>query len=87
MRNKFWERYSCSCISRVFKNGTGDVVITYIKPLTTWFLREKDPDWDADIQDDVLEECTKYGYVYHIHVDKASNQVCATTFLKRAFKN
>ncbi|XP_020609509.1 RNA-binding protein 39-like isoform X2 [Orbicella faveolata] len=36
--------------------------------------KEKDPDWDADIRDDVLEECTKYGYVYHIHVDKASNQ-------------
>ncbi|KAL9974908.1 hypothetical protein ACROYT_G012010 [Oculina patagonica] len=36
--------------------------------------KEKDPDWDADIRDDVLEECTKYGHVYHIHVDKASNQ-------------
>ncbi|XP_015747271.1 PREDICTED: RNA-binding protein 39-like isoform X1 [Acropora digitifera] len=36
--------------------------------------KEKDPDWDADIRDDVLEECTKYGQVYHIHVDKSSNQ-------------
>nr|XP_058967640.1 RNA-binding protein 39-like isoform X3 [Pocillopora verrucosa] len=36
--------------------------------------KEKDPDWDADIQDDVLEECTKYGHVYHIHVDKTSTQ-------------
>ena len=42
-----------------------------------YFNREKDPDWDADIQDDVLEECTKYGHVFHIHVDKNSNQVCA----------
>ena len=40
------------------------------------FNREKDADWDADIRDDVLEECTKYGHVFHIHVDKASNQVC-----------
>ena len=39
------------------------------------FNREKDADWDADIQDDVLEECTKYGHVYHIHVDKSSTQV------------
>lgn len=36
--------------------------------------KEKDLDWDADIRDDVLEECTKYGHVYHIHVDKGSNQ-------------
>lgn len=45
-----------------------------------YFTREKDPDWDADIRDDVLEECTKYGQVYHIHVDKTSNQVCVTDF-------
>ncbi|CAH3025789.1 unnamed protein product [Porites evermanni] len=36
--------------------------------------KEKDVDWDADIRDDVLEECTKYGQVYHIHVDKSSTQ-------------
>lgn len=36
--------------------------------------KEKDVDWDADIKDDVLEECTKYGQVYHIHVDKSSTQ-------------
>ena len=55
-----------------------------LKPLKKlcYFSREKDPDWDADIRDDVLEECTKYGYVYHIHVDKVSNQVCITTILR-----
>ena len=33
---------------------------------------EQDPHWDSDIQDDVLEECNKYGSVVHIYVDKNS---------------
>lgn len=47
--------------------------------------REKDPDWDADIRDDVLEECTKYGHVFHIHVDKNSNQVCIESSVQFSF--
>ena len=33
---------------------------------------ENDPGWESDIQDDVLEECAKFGSVLHIHVDKFS---------------
>ena len=40
-------------------------------------LRNKDTDnhWDAEVRDDVLRECMKFGHTYHIHVDKNS-QVC-----------
>ncbi|KAJ8544078.1 hypothetical protein K7X08_028589 [Anisodus acutangulus] len=31
---------------------------------------ETDPEFDLDIKDDVKEECSKYGRVKHIHVDK-----------------
>ena len=37
--------------------------------------RETEPDWHLDIQDDVLEECNKYGNVVHIYVDKTSSEV------------
>lgn len=33
---------------------------------------ETDPDFDTEIQGDVEEECSKYGRVKHIHVDKNS---------------
>ncbi|XP_051117277.1 uncharacterized protein LOC127241996 isoform X2 [Andrographis paniculata] len=33
---------------------------------------ETDPEFDLDIRDDVQEECSKYGRVRHIHVDKNS---------------
>ncbi|XP_073279914.1 uncharacterized protein [Primulina huaijiensis] len=33
---------------------------------------ETDPEFDLDIRDDVHEECSKYGKVKHIHVDKNS---------------
>ena len=36
---------------------------------------ETDPHWELDIRDDVLEECSKYGSVVHIYVDKSS-KVC-----------
>lgn len=38
-------------------------------------FRETEPDWHLDIQDDVLEECNKYGNVVHIYVDKTSSEV------------
>lgn len=31
---------------------------------------QEDPEFDLDIKDDVHEECSKYGRVLHIHVDK-----------------
>ncbi|KAJ0097165.1 hypothetical protein Patl1_27667 [Pistacia atlantica] len=35
-------------------------------------VTESDPDFDLEIQGDVEEECSKYGRVIHIHVDKNS---------------
>ncbi|XP_044961389.1 DEAD-box ATP-dependent RNA helicase 6-like isoform X2 [Hordeum vulgare subsp. vulgare] len=32
---------------------------------------ERDPDFDLDIRDDVQDECSKFGVVKHIFVDKA----------------
>jgi hypothetical protein len=34
--------------------------------------RESEPGWDAEITDDVKEECGKYGAVQHAWVDKNS---------------
>lgn len=33
---------------------------------------ETNPTWDTEIQDDVIEECTKHGGILHVYVDKAS---------------
>jgi len=35
---------------------------------------ERDPNWDLEIREDVVEECNKHGGVQHIYVDKASSQ-------------
>jgi RNA-binding protein 39 len=40
---------------------------------------ERDPNWDQEIRDDVIEECNKHGGVLHIYVDKASAQVSVPT--------
>lgn len=37
-------------------------------------VMERDPHWDQEIRDDVIEECNKHGGVAHIYVDKASPQ-------------
>ena len=34
--------------------------------------RETEPTWDQDIAADVKDECSKYGPVSHVHVDKDS---------------
>ncbi|XP_031649747.1 RNA-binding protein 39 isoform X6 [Oncorhynchus kisutch] len=31
---------------------------------------EKEPGWDVEIQDDVIEECNKHGGIVHIYLDK-----------------
>lgn len=36
--------------------------------------QESEPNWEADIREDVIEECNKHGGVLHIFVDKASPQ-------------
>ena len=33
---------------------------------------ESEPSWESDIRDDVLEECSQYGAVLHVFVDKFS---------------
>ncbi|XP_058819939.1 RNA-binding protein 39 isoform X2 [Topomyia yanbarensis] len=33
---------------------------------------ETNPNWDSEIQDDVVEECNKHGGVMHVYVDKQS---------------
>ncbi|XP_024230816.1 RNA-binding protein 39 isoform X4 [Oncorhynchus tshawytscha] len=33
---------------------------------------EKEPGWDVEIQDDVIEECNKHGGIVHIYLDKNS---------------
>ncbi|XP_052373131.1 RNA-binding protein 39-like isoform X1 [Oncorhynchus keta] len=35
---------------------------------------EKEPGWDVEIQDDVIEECNKHGGIVHIYLDKNSPQ-------------
>merc|ERR1711915_550852 len=35
---------------------------------------EREPAWDQEIRDDVVEECNKHGSVMHIVVDKTSPQ-------------
>lgn len=35
---------------------------------------ETNSNWDAEIKDDVIEECDKHGGVLHVYVDKASPQ-------------
>jgi len=37
-------------------------------------VTEREPAWDQEIRDDVVEECNKHGSVMHIYVDKASPQ-------------
>ncbi len=34
--------------------------------------QETNPGWEADVRDDVIDECAKYGGVQHIYVDTAS---------------
>ena len=31
---------------------------------------ETDPNWDEDIREDMVEECSKHGQVEHVHVEK-----------------
>lgn len=35
---------------------------------------ETDPNWDEEIQDDVIEECNKHGGVLHVFVDTMSSE-------------
>ena len=37
-------------------------------------INEREPNWDQEISDDVIDECNKHGGVQHIYVDKASPQ-------------
>ncbi|GMH41513.1 hypothetical protein BSKO_09423 [Bryopsis sp. KO-2023] len=43
---------------------------------------ETEPSWESDIEDEVKEECSKYGEVLHIHVDKGSKGFVYVKFAK-----
>jgi RNA-binding protein 39 len=36
---------------------------------------ETEPGWEKEVEEDVKSECTKYGEVLHIAVDKVSDKV------------
>ena len=38
----------------------------------TCCCRETDPEWEKDIESETKDECSKYGAVLHVHVDKNS---------------
>ena len=37
---------------------------------------ETEPEWDLDLRDEVVEECSRYGSILHVFVDKASPDGC-----------
>ena len=41
--------------------------------------RESDPNWVRDIEQDVTDECSKYGTVSHIHADPKSKVIPPTS--------
>jgi RNA-binding protein 39 len=47
--------------------------------------KETLPNWDSEIRDDVVDECSRHGTVLHIFVDKSAPQVPIR--IRRVFKN
>jgi hypothetical protein len=47
----------------------GTLFLWHLLTITMLFL-QTDPDFDLDIRDDVQEECSKFGQLKHIFVDK-----------------
>eukprot|EP01118_Nematostelium_gracile_P018115 TRINITY_DN793_c0_g1_i1.p1 TRINITY_DN793_c0_g1~~TRINITY_DN793_c0_g1_i1.p1 ORF type:complete len:279 (-),score=68.16 TRINITY_DN793_c0_g1_i1:30-866(-) len=41
---------------------------------------ETEPDWDKELSDDIKDECSKYGSIVHIYVDKESQGVVYLKF-------
>ena len=39
-------------------------------------IRETEEDWDEDIAEETKDECSKFGEVKHIFVDKESQVMC-----------
>ena len=48
-----------------------------------YIFMQTDPDFDMDIKDDVEEECSKYGRVKHIYVDRWVYQLYHISFYPR----
>ena len=82
-----WSRYGVvkisfwkNCISYISPLGISAPKIVGLPVSSTCFMlsnmfdptAETEPGWDADIRDDVLEECSVHGPVLHIHVDTYS---------------
>lgn len=42
----------------------------FLSELTIMIIQQTEPDFDLDIKEDTQEECSKYGKLKHIYVDK-----------------
>lgn len=64
-RSQWWERKAN--LSRVCSGCDSK----FFRLMSLFFCSvQTEPDWDLDIADDTKEECSKYGAVKHIYVDK-----------------
>jgi len=63
-------------VARPQREETMPPIATQCFMLSNMFdpINEREPAWDQEIRDDVVEECNKHGGVVHIYVDKASPQ-------------
>lgn len=59
-----------SCFHCIQDDSIG--VIQKLTKLNLEYIRETEPEWEKDIEEEVKEECSKYGEVLHIEVDKGS---------------
>ena len=53
----------------VFDPATFETAILFVMSISC-FGRETEPEWDQDLRGDILEECSKYGALVHVAVDK-----------------
>uniref|UniRef100_A0A674B8E7 RNA binding motif protein 39b n=1 Tax=Salmo trutta TaxID=8032 RepID=A0A674B8E7_SALTR len=54
--------------------ATGYSLPTAVQHVQPTVVRENEPGWDVEIQDDIIEECNKHGGIVHIYLDKNSPQ-------------
>jgi hypothetical protein len=47
------------------------------------FSSETEPEWNLDLQEDVLDECSRYGGVAHIYVDPVDPKVLSDRLVQR----
>lgn len=64
-------RFEVSLVFHLFYHSFYWPVLNFVEVvilLNTW--SQTDPEYDLDIKEDVQEECSNYGHVKHIYVDK-----------------